>query len=1228
MLTEANTALGIDGYITKDTQTEHGIVYENMLFLGQTVFKTAGASGMTFQNCKFKAENAEPYALIISGDWSSDLYFNFVNCEFEGFSSAAVQPQSNTKYTGCVFHNMGADGGKATSNGGYENCYFYDIGTTDGTHADGIQTTIANKGFYIKNCRFDVVKNGNSGIFFYQEADSKDAVIKDVIINGGNYSVYLGYKYPEKNDCSITGLSVENVKVGSASQYGAFSCNAKKYSYLYDKGYISDQNELFVSSTSYSDGKIKFHVSNYTASERTLVVKTDKVTKEFVIPAHPSHTAAQSLSMSDLPIDLEYEVEGSWITCYDSSESEDNQIRHADYSDGVVTFGYRDKVVIPDKYNTGCDESKLVSKSDWNNTTGLIWRDDVRLDFNNGKCLANITEENSDILIENVDFSEYGPIIMLNASAYTTDSSNYKNFPITITFRNCKMYGLLTTGTFGSDIDIKFVVENCTMNRIGMAKSTVSKCRIGCTTEFRTGNMAKWREFTSGNMTGDPINPGSNFHMKDCYIYDVLDDRTDVGSSSDAHVDGMQSQNVDDIVFENCRWEMPLMNYEYTQGGINVGIFCQGTATNSKFVDCIVNAGSYYYTQIADSESLYFENCYTPPAYLNGIHKNPPETIGSWDWKIFDKLYVSSVTKTDSGLKLCVTNETGESRSLIVVTNNSRKAFVIPTIKQGDSLSNSSTFKDTNIDYEITIDESNIEYIVCYDNSVSKDNQVRYYTLLETDPIVPQTGTWQLKTTSPKNYIIFGTDDDNQGNAKFFRLLRSYGFPYTMNVEAENASSSRMLGTDVDSSIFTDSDAESLFPTSVSVIDFGKYLHDSGLGEVAQHGASDKTLWDSEKLTGDFLTSLYTTYTEGGGTKSQDELKATITEALKDTDGSQDASYVEETRDALKEAFGFPIKTVGIWGGAPSVVIDGVTLDLNSIKNTKNYNWRKHNYTAVCANLVKVFTNYSNPWDMPRIANDVGSVSDIIDTIPAGKACEFFWHAPFSDESDINVWRTLFSHIKELVDSGKTEVITRSKYYELGEFVDNPISSIAVKSSVANVKVGDTVDTSAYTVTATYADGSTADVSKEAIVDASGVNTSQAGKYAVSASYRGFYATVALTVIESINYTVPEGLKNTDYWFVFKDNANNTFYAGNTTGAFGRAYMSSGILAFVDCTAGTMNGWKSSDGQTWEQTDTDETHSKTIKTTSGEKIFDFGLTANDSITWLETSGNYALDYPY
>lgn len=109
-------------------------------------------------------------------------------------------------------------------------------------------------------------------------------------------------------------------------------------------------------------------------------------------------------------------------------------------------------------------------------------------------------------------------------------------------------------------------------------------------------------------------------------------------------------------------------------------------------------------------------------------------------------------------------------------------------------------------------------------------------------------------------------------------------------------------------------------------------MHDNNLGEVAQHGASASTLWDSEKLTGDFLTYLHTSYVEQGGTKTEEELRAAIMEQLADTDGSQGAVYVDNARDALEAAYGFPIYTVGAWGGSPVATVDGIECNLNSIK--------------------------------------------------------------------------------------------------------------------------------------------------------------------------------------------------------------------------------------------------------------------------------------------------------
>lgn len=447
-----------------------------------------------------------------------------------------------------------------------------------------------------------------------------------------------------------------------------------------------------------------------------------------------------------------------------------------------------------------------------------------------------------------------------------------------------------------------------------------------------------------------------------------------------------------------------------------------------------------------------------------------------------------------------------------------------------------------------------------------------------------------------------------------------------MNVEAENASIAKALGNDVDDTIFTDTDAPALFTDGADVITLGKYLHDNNLGEVAQHGVSASVLWDSEKLTGDFLTSLHTSYAEQGGTKTEEELRTAIMEQLSDTDGSQGAVYVDNSRATLEELYGFPIYTVGLWGGSPVATIDGIECNLNRIKGTSNYDWRAKNYTAVAPRVGTLVLN-SSTYDLSRVACGVDSISSYIEQLQAGKVCEFFWHMPFNDEPDISKWRTLFSYIKELVEAGKAEVVTRKQYAELGEYVDNPVTKITISRD--NIPVGETDSDSAYIITATYADSTTADVTTEAILDRSAVNTETIGSYVVSATYRGFNTTSTVTVFNN-NYTVPDGLKDTDYWFVFKNNTQNKMFCGNTTGTIGTAGDSAGKLAFIDCTSGQLNGWKSTDdGATWTQVNTNTSHSKTVKTSPTEDTsynFNFGSAAKDSITFLETSGNFEITY--
>lgn len=505
------------------------------------------------------------------------------------------------------------------------------------------------------------------------------------------------------------------------------------------------------------------------------------------------------------------------------------------------------------------------------------------------------------------------------------------------------------------------------------------------------------------------------------------------------------------------------------------------------------------------------------------------------------------------------------------------------------------------------------------ENNVTKITSINIAVSL----VVPQTGTWQLKNTTGKKYIMFSTDDDNMGNAKFARLLRTYGFPYTMNVEAENASINKDLGTDVDDTIFTDSDAPALFPNGVDVVAFGKYLHDNNLGEVSQHGSSGKVLWDSEKLTGDYLTSIHTEYVKAGGTKTEEELRTAIMEQLSDTDGSQGAVYVDNSRKTLEELYEFNIYTAGIWGGVPIATIDGIDISLNAIKGTDNYNWRQHNYSAVSSVLGNGFKFNISTYDISRdIKLTTDECNNIVDSIECDKICELFWHAPFSDIGADNL-RSVFDYVKSLVDSGKAEVVTRKQYAQLGEWVDNPVIKITVSRD--SIPLGEVDSESAYTVTAIYKDGATANVSSEAILDTSNINTEEIGIYTVEAFYRGFKATSNVAVIRA-GYTIPEGLKNTSYWFIAVNETQGKMIAGNTTGAFGSAGESSGIFTFFNCTDGYLNGWVSTDdGTTWTQVNTNNVHYKTIKTNTASG-YNFGSVSNDTITFVETSGNFEITY--
>ncbi|MBO7535762.1 MAG: hypothetical protein J6T34_01285 [Bacilli bacterium] len=321
------------GYITSQVISALGSnVIEGVLFEGQTTFKTATGQGVTFINCKFVAKSSSPYAMIFNGDWSSSLYVHFINCEFSGYQSAAIQPPpSNMIVKNCKIHDMGSDGAKGGfDDGGYENCYIYKCGLSDGAHADGIQTTGSQRNFYIRNCRFDMPKTSecvsNAGLFYTQEYPAVDCEIRDVLIFGGGYAFYLGEK--EGSQGSITNLTSSNIKIGYGEHYGLFYCNDSQFSNYTSNGTITRQDKIFVSSVFKDVDGVKVVATNYTNSDRTLVCVTDVDTYTFTVPALPAYADSLQTPFADFDFDNVYTVQGTYVICYDTSVSDANEIRY------------------------------------------------------------------------------------------------------------------------------------------------------------------------------------------------------------------------------------------------------------------------------------------------------------------------------------------------------------------------------------------------------------------------------------------------------------------------------------------------------------------------------------------------------------------------------------------------------------------------------------------------------------------------------------------------------------------------------------------------------------------------------------------------------------------------------------------------------------------------------------------------------------------------------------
>ena len=375
----------------------------------------------------------------------------------------------------------------------------------------------------------------------------------------------------------------------------------------------------------------------------------------------------------------------------------------------LVTQGQDDIQVIPDKYNTGLtDETMLTlvqSPGTYQGVSYVRYNDDTRLKVN----VQNLMKSKNSVLIENMDFSRF----QLNFVNEAVDTEK------TITFRNCK-FGSFQCGQPESLISYEF--ENCEFQRFYGSNAHMNYCRFG-------GSYK------------DGINPFVNVTVENSFFADMAY----FLESGTAHTDGIQvygykGVDVHDIVIRNCRFEIPAIPMSSNKAYVNACLFLCLEFSNGDGItvdNCILNGGGFCIYTNAKSpytlKNVSLTNLRVGEGHRYGIGFNniAPGTASYSNIDYLDSLYAASVWKTAGETHVSVTNDTGDQRTLRVLTNLGTYDYVIDGCPSYDSVvPDSLTYEDYPFDLDITVPGSP-DWLICYDVTGGDKKQIRFVNWTE-----------------------------------------------------------------------------------------------------------------------------------------------------------------------------------------------------------------------------------------------------------------------------------------------------------------------------------------------------------------------------------------------------------------------------------------------------------------------------------------------------------------
>lgn len=371
----------------------------------------------------------------------------------------------------------------------------------------------------------------------------------------------------------------------------------------------------------------------------------------------------------------------------------------------LVTQRNEDINIIPDKYNTGYKNSNTITIINQGCTiNGLEFItnsvNDLVLDlYYRNKNIGD------SIVIENVDFSRF-KVVVYNTEKVKT--------PKKIIFKNCNFSKLWNAK---EEVLVSYQFENCSFNNFNGSNSTFINCYFG-------------------SSYFDALNPYQNISLVNCFISD-LSYPLDKGT---IHSDGVQIYGypgiiVQNISFQNCRFEIPIIPLQNSNSSINscVSIGLEySNGYNIKFQNTILNGGGFSLGIGAKSpfevSNINLNNVKIGQAHKYGdIYPNAYGKSNRDNLITTNSLYIGSVWKDNNNLiHISVTNDTLEERVLLVVTEYGTEYFVIPPCYDSSkiSINDNLSYKDYPFDIEIVILDS--PWIVCYDYEIVPENQIRY----------------------------------------------------------------------------------------------------------------------------------------------------------------------------------------------------------------------------------------------------------------------------------------------------------------------------------------------------------------------------------------------------------------------------------------------------------------------------------------------------------------------